>query len=56
MAKKKQNKFEGVGPFLKENGDVIDESVAEALKNTYQKAFSETNKTEQIKDAKEFFK
>ena len=55
MAKKKQKTFEGVGPFLKENGDLIDKSEAEALKRAYDKAFSEPNENEKIQDPKEFF-
>ena len=33
----------------------IDESEAQALKKAYEKAFSEPDKTEEIKDAKQFF-
>ena len=48
IVKKKKKKlkvsFGGIGPFLKENGDQIADSEAEALRKTYEKAFSKPNK------------
>ena len=55
-AKKKQKTFSGIGPFLKENGDPVEEHEAESLRKAYEKAFSKPKEEAIIKDPNEFFK
>ena len=57
-AKKFSKTYNGVGPLLKENGEVISEAtgIAEALRNQYEKVFSEPKIEAKINDEKEFFK
>ena len=55
-AKKKQKTFEGIGPFLKENGDPIEETEAESLRKAYEKAFSKPKEEAKINNPTDFFK
>ena len=55
LQRKKKKTFGGIGPFLKENGDHIDETEAELLRETYEKAFSTPKEQEKVTDPKEFF-
>ena len=55
LAKKKEKTFGGIGPFLKENGDPIADSEAEALRKTYEKAFSKPNKEYLVGNPNVFF-
>ena len=57
-AKKFSKTFSGIGPLMKENGDIITEpeKVAEALKEQYEKVFSTPKEEFEIEDPKEYFK
>ena len=55
LAKKREKTFGGIGPFLKENGDPIEESAAEVLRKTYEKAFSKPNKDFKVENPSVFF-
>ena len=57
-AKKFSKTYSGVGPLLKENGEVITDSkeIAEALREQYEKAFSEPRTDEKIENVEIFFK
>jgi hypothetical protein len=55
LAKKREKTFGGIGPFLKENGDPIEESAAEVLRKTYEKAFSKPNKDFKVDNPSVFF-
>ena len=46
----KKNTFGGIGPFLKENGELMDKSEA------YEKSFSELKEKAKINNPKQFFK
>ena len=52
---KRKKTFGGKGPFLKENGDQIADSETEALRKTYEKAFSKPNKENLVGNPNVFF-
>ena len=54
-AKRQAKTFNGVGPFLKQNGEPIEESEAEALKIQYEKVFSSPKEEAKIENPKEYF-
>ena len=54
-AKRQSKTFNGVGPFLKSNGDPIEVSEAEALKQQYETVFSDPKEDAKIHNPKEFF-
>ena len=54
LAKKKKKVFGGVSPFLKENGERMQETEAEVLTKTYEKAFSEPNTEAKVLSPEDF--
>ena len=49
------NRFGGIGPFLKENGEQVEESEAEVLRKTYEKAYSKPDIRAKILNSHDFF-
>ena len=47
--------YSGVGPFIKENGDKINETEAEALRMQYKKVFSTHKEDAKIENLKDVF-
>jgi len=48
--------YSGIGPFLQENGDKMEDSEAEVLRKQYEKVFSTPKQDAEINNAKDFFK
>ena len=56
FAKRQSKTFSGIGPFLKDNGEPLEENEAEALKKQYEKVFSIPDEESKVNNPKEFFK
>ena len=54
-AKRQSKTFSGIGPFLKENGEPLEEKEAETLRKQYEKVFSVPDEEMKVNNPKEFF-